>query len=95
MRTVIEAGDLFWFPGGEPTGFETPFDEDAIILIVKSGGDSYDDMVAGMRSARDSLAEQAAAGTPFFYRELPADHAAREFARRVAGRDPAGDGDPA
>lgn len=88
VRTVINAGDLFHFPGEVPTGFETPFDEPATILIVKSGDESYEQMVEGMTAARDSLAEQAAAGEPFYYRELSPDHPARVYAREVTGRDP-------
>jgi|APDOM4702015118_1054815.scaffolds.fasta_scaffold41719_1 uncharacterized RmlC-like cupin family protein len=88
VRTVIGAGDLFRFPGGVPTGFETPFDEAAVILILKSGEESYDEMAAGMIEARDELAAQAAAGSPFSFTELDPDHPARVYARQVAGRDP-------
>lgn len=88
VRTVIEEGDLFHFPGGVPTGFETPFDDAAVILIVKSGSGSYDDMAAGIRDARETLAEQAADGEPFAYKDLAPDHPAREYARQVTGRDP-------
>ncbi len=88
VRTVINDGDLFHFPGGVPTGFETPFDEPAVILILKEGSDSYDEMVEGMIGARDQLDRESSAGQPFFYRELPEDHPARTFARQVTGRDP-------
>lgn len=88
VRTVIGPNDLFHFPGGVPTGFETPFGEDASILIVKSGSEPYEEMVGGMEWARDELAKEAAAGTPFFYRDLPYDHPAREFARAAVGTDP-------
>lgn len=88
QRTVINAGDLFHFPGGAPTGFETPFDEPALILISKPGAASYDQMIEGMHEARRILDEQAADGEPFFYHELEPDHPARVFAREVAGRDP-------
>lgn len=89
VRVVINAGDIFHFPGGVPTGFETPFDEPAVIFIVKSGNESYDELVTGMEGARDSLLKDSAAGTPFSYRELPTDHPARVYARQVAGHDPA------
>lgn len=88
VRTVIRAGDLFHFPGGVPTGFETPFEDPAVILILKSGTSSYEAMVEGMVEARDHLAEQSANGEPFFYRELPDSHPARIYAREVAHRDP-------
>lgn len=88
VRTVIHAGDLFHFPGGVPTGFETPFEEPAVILILKSGPASYDEMAEAMVSARDHLTEEAARGVPFSYPELDPSHPARVYAREVAGRDP-------
>ena len=89
VRTVINQGDLFHFPAGVPTGFETPFDEAAVILILKGGGSTYAEMAAGMVEARDTLAAEASSGTPFSYRDLPADHPARAYGTKVAGRDPA------
>lgn len=88
VRTVINEGDLFRFPGGVPTGFETPFEEPATILILKTGSETYEEMAQALGSTRDSLDQQHAAGEPFFYNELPEDHAARVFARDVTGRDP-------
>ena len=89
VRTVINQGDLFHFPAGVPTGFETPFDEAALILILKGGGSSYQEMADGMLETRDMLADEAASGTPFYFRDLPADHPARAYGTEVAGRDPA------
>lgn len=88
VRTVINANDLFHFPGGVPTGFETPFDEDAEILIVKQGSETYHEMTAGIEDARDHLAADSEAGTPYYFRELDHDHPAREYARAVTGSDP-------
>ena len=88
VRTVIGPNDLFHFPGGVPTGFETPFGEDATILIVKSGSEPYEEMVEGMAEVKSLLDREAAAGTPFYYTDLPYDHPARAFAREVAGVDP-------
>lgn len=88
VRTVINQNDLFHFPGGVPTGFETPFDEPAAILIIKSGSETYDEMASGISSARDFLAAEAAKGEPFSFADLEPDHPARVFARAVAGRDP-------
>ncbi len=48
VRTVINENDLFHFPGGVPTGFETPFEEPAVILIMKAGSESYDEMISGI-----------------------------------------------
>ena len=92
VRTVIGPNDLFHFPGGVPTGFETPFGEDASIPIVKSGNEPYEDMVSFMTRAKSDLDEEAAAGTPFSYRELARDHPAREYARQTTGSDPVEEG---
>lgn len=89
VRTVIGEGDLFHFPGGVPTGFETPFAEGASILILKEGTAPYEEMVADMVRAKTDLDKEAAAGEPFSYRELPEDHAARVYGREVSGLDPA------
>lgn len=92
-RAVVGPNDLFHFPGGVPTGFETPFGEDASILIVKSGNEPYEEMIDGMTWARDELDKEAASGTPFFFRDLPRDHPARVYAREVAGSDPVDGGE--
>ena len=88
VRTVINQNDLFHFPGGVPTGFETPFDEPAVILIVKSGTESYEEMAAGIGEAKVMMENAAAEGEPFYYKDLDPNHAARQYARQVAGRDP-------
>jgi len=89
VRIVINAGDLFHFVPDVPTGFETPFDETAVILIFKGDPGTYEEMHAGMTAARDELAHDAAGGSPYTYAELPADHPARVFGAEVAGHDPA------
>lgn len=89
VRTVINQNDLFHFPGGVPTGFETPFAEGATILIIKSGDETYDEMVAALVATRTELASQSAGGEPFYYRELAEDHPARVYGRDVSGHDPA------
>ena len=87
VRVVINEGDLFHFPGGVPTGFETPFDEGASILIVKSGSGSYEEMKESMEEVQGMLAEDAASGTPYFMKDLSPDHAAHVFARQAGGAD--------
>lgn len=90
VRTVIGEGDLFHFPGGVPTGFETPFAEGASILILKEGSAPYDEMMSDMIDAKTMLEKEAAGGEPFYFRELAEDHAARIYGREVSGQDPAG-----
>jgi uncharacterized RmlC-like cupin family protein len=87
VRVVINAGDLFHFPGGVPTGFETPFEEAASILIVKSGSESYTEMRESMEEVQGMLEDDAAKGTPYFMKELSADHPARVFASQVGGAE--------
>ena len=88
QRTVIDQGDLFHFPGGVPTGFETPFPEGATILILKQGSETYDEMAAGLMGTKQKLDDDHAGGEPFFFHELGEDHPAREYARQVTGGDP-------
>ena len=45
-------------------------------------------MAAGLEKTRSVLSEQHAEGEPFYFRELPDDHPAREYAREVTGHDP-------
>lgn len=88
IRTVVNTGDLFRFGGGVPTGYETPFDDPAVILILKGGGYPYDEVKAAMLEAKAILEDQASDGEPFSYAELASDHPAVVFAREVTGRDP-------
>lgn len=86
VRTVIGAGDLFHFQPDVPTGFEVPFDEPAVILILKGEPGTYEEMRDAMASTQVSLAADAADGEVFQLDGLPEDHAARRFAAEVAGR---------
>jgi quercetin dioxygenase-like cupin family protein len=88
-RWHMRAGSLFWFGDGVPTGYENPFDEPAYLLIFKTeprtpGHDAG--RIEHIEGIRRKIEEEHAAGTPFMFAELPADHPAREFARRVGGR---------
>lgn len=88
LRTVINEGDLFTFGDNVPTGYETPFDETAVILILKGGSATREEMEEGMRSAKASLDKESAEGEPFSFAELESDHPAALFAKEVTGRDP-------
>ena len=92
QRTVINQGDLFHFPGGVPTGFETPFPEGATILILKQGSESYEEMAEGINETRQVLEDQHTSGEPFYFRELPEGHPARAYAAQVMGSDPGAGG---
>ena len=84
-RRVMEAGSLFRFGDGMPTGWEAPFGEDALLLIVKPKGDSvsYEAFNKGIMEMKQSTADERAKGTPFYYNELEPDHPALKFAREV------------
>lgn len=82
-RTVIDEGDLFHFPGGVPTGFETPFPEGATILILKEGSESYEEMADAIDEVRRTLDGQHRDGVPFYLADLPEDHPAVAFAAEV------------
>jgi len=84
-RRVMEAGDLFWFGPGVPTGYEMPphFDAEAVILIFK--GELSDGSREGFieyvtEEMTPYLEAEREDGVPFTFAELPADHPAVEFA---------------
>jgi len=84
-RHVMKPGALFRFAPNTPTGYEVPFDEDAFILIFK--GDritkdeqSFIDYLAGFA---ERLKKEQHEGVPYLLKDLPAEHPAREFARRI------------
>jgi quercetin dioxygenase-like cupin family protein len=84
-RHVMKAGALFRFAAGTPTGYEVPFAEDAFLLIFK--GDrlsrSEKELIDYLRGMREKLQKEAEDGVPYLLRSLPADHAARRFAREI------------
>jgi quercetin dioxygenase-like cupin family protein len=84
-RQLMKPGTLFWFKAGTPTGYEVPFDEPAFILIFKSERDEKDDgeFLLYLQGLKRRLEKAHAEGTPFLMSELPFDHPAREFARRL------------
>jgi quercetin dioxygenase-like cupin family protein len=83
-RKIVETGDLLHFPPNEPTGFEVPFDEPAVIYITKGdGGKDHDVLMADLRKAAANMAKEAEDGEVFSLGELPRDHPARVFARQL------------
>lgn len=84
-RQLMVPGTLFWFKAGTPTGYEVPFDEPAFILIFKGERDEKDDagFIRYLQGLKQRLEKAHAEGTPFLMSELPLDHPAREFARRL------------
>jgi pimeloyl-ACP methyl ester carboxylesterase/quercetin dioxygenase-like cupin family protein len=84
-RHLMKPGSLFRFGRDIPTGYEVPFPENAFILIFK--GDrtlkhekEFIDYLKGMA---ERLKKEQKEGVPYLLKDLPADHAARKFARQV------------
>lgn len=85
-RQVMEPGTLFHFADDAPTGWEAPFNEDALLLIVKSR--TPDETHASMIKELEDMAkildrQMKEEGVPFWYDQIPADHPARQYARKV------------
>lgn len=84
-RQVMSEGALFRFGDNMPTGWEAPFGEDALLLIVKPKGDSvsYEAFNKGINEMKDSTNKDRANGMVFYYNELKPDDPALKFAREV------------
>lgn len=84
-RRVMPAGSLFWFGDDVATGYETPFDEGAYLLIFKPVEYRPDaELIAYLEELAAKLQAEHRDGTSFRLDELPTDHPARVFARAVA-----------
>jgi hypothetical protein len=84
-RQVMEAGSLFRFGDGMPTGWEAPFAEGALLLVVKpkQNTDSYETFNKGIKSMKATVEKERKEGSPFYFNELKPDHPAIIFARSV------------
>jgi pimeloyl-ACP methyl ester carboxylesterase/quercetin dioxygenase-like cupin family protein len=87
-RHVMKPGSLFRFGVNIPTGYEVPFAEDAFILIFKGDRTTkvekeFIDYLTGLA---ERLKKEQKDGVPYLLKDLPADHAARKFAREVNPR---------
>lgn len=85
-RRVMEPGTVFHFADNAPTGWEAPFNEDALLLIVKSRApdENYASMIEDLENMGDMVDRQMKEeGVPFWYDQISADHPARRFARKV------------
>ena len=84
-RHVMEAGSLFRFGDNMPTGWEAPFAEGALLLIVKTKGEgeNYEAFNKGIRSMQELVDAEKKNGVAFYYNALKADHPAIQYARSV------------
>jgi quercetin dioxygenase-like cupin family protein len=84
-RQVMETGSAFHFGSNMPTGWEAPFMEGALLFVVKSkeGDENYESYMKGLLEVKQTMENDRAAGTTFYFNELKPDHAAMVFARQV------------
>jgi quercetin dioxygenase-like cupin family protein len=84
-RQVMETGALFRFGDNMPTGWEAPFADGALLLVVKPNkkGDGYEDFNKGLKSMQVALDKERKGGIPFYFNALKPNHPAVLFARSV------------
>jgi pimeloyl-ACP methyl ester carboxylesterase/quercetin dioxygenase-like cupin family protein len=84
-RHVMKPGTLFHFAPNTPTGYEVPFSEDAFILIFKGQRltKKEDDFINYLKGMASRLEREHQAGVPYFLSDLPEDHPAIQFAKKV------------
>lgn len=84
-RHVMKPGTLFHFAPNTPTGYEVPFPEDAFILIFKGQRltKKEEDFINYLKGMAKRLEREHEAGVPYLLSDLPADHPAIEFAKKV------------
>ena len=82
-RQVMKAGSAFHFGPDKPTGWETPFQEGALILITKriAEGDDYESFCAKIRDMAEAVDKEMAGGVPFYFHQLKPEHPAIAFAK--------------
>ena len=84
-RQSMKPGSLFRFGARISTGYEVPFNENALILIFKGERFTAEDahFIDYLRGMATLLQRDHQKGQPFLLRELPVDHPARIFGREV------------
>lgn len=84
-RQVMQAGSLFRFGDRMPTGWEAPFSEPALLLVVKPKGEnnSYDIFSRGIKAMQTAVSKDRKNGATFYYNELKPDDPAIAYARSV------------
>lgn len=84
-RQVMTTGTLFRFGDKMPTGWEAPFAEGALLLVVKPKmqNDSYDVFNRGIKAMQTAVDKDRKNGMAFYYNALKPDHPAIAYARSV------------
>lgn len=85
-RRVMKPGTLIHFADNAPTGWEAPFNEDALVLVLKSRtpDENYESTIEGLEDMAAIVDRQMNEdGVAFWYDQIPVDHPARQYARNV------------
>jgi len=84
QRHHMKEGSLFFMPPDVETGYEVPFDEPAVLLIIKfEGPKDPGEFLDYLKGLKRRLDEQHDGGEAFLLAELPENHPVREFARQL------------
>jgi hypothetical protein len=81
----MRPGSLFWFDTNVPTGYEVPFNQAAVLLILKGQrlSDTTDQFVRYLRGMAASLHGREQNGCAFTFAPLAHEHPACRFGRSV------------
>lgn len=82
-RHLMKPGSIFKFEPKMPTGYEVPFDESAVILLIGCGKQDNAEYLNRIREMSAVLEKKHEEGEPFLFQELPDDHPAVVFAKTV------------
>ena len=83
-RHLMSEGSVFFMPPNVETGYEVPFDEPAVLYIVKfEGAKDPEEFLDYLQCLQQRLEEQHFNGEPFLLSELPEDHPARVFGKNL------------
>ena len=75
---------MFFMPPDVETGYEVPFDEPAVLFIVKfEGPKDPNEFLDYLEGLQQRLIEHRENGETFLLSELPEDHPATVFARKL------------
>ena len=83
-RHLMKEGSLFFMPPDVETGYEVPFDEPAVLFIIKfEGPKDPNEFLGYLEGLQQRLIEHHENGEAFLLSELAEDHPARVFAGKL------------
>jgi len=84
QRHLMKEGSLFFMPPTVETGYEVPFDKPAMLLIIKFEGPSNpEEFLTYLKGLKQRLEYRRNRGEAFHISDLPLDHPARVFAKKL------------